>query len=250
MITIVDRKLNIPRDEQIVGFTGDNLVEARTFELSRTYGDIDLAAFDFKLDTQVGEVKNIIDLEKSVVLDKITLTWTIEESHVLNSGRMAIQLRAFHGAVEKWHSTQEYVLVQASINATEAQPSPLPSEFEQMEVRVTSMKNVAEGAAGTAETQANRAQTIADTFSGTTLPAAISQVEAAGQAKVDLAKAEADRAEEAKVDLAIAAANIAASMVVEEGCFWEEEVFLTVAVADIVRAMSVEEGQNWEGVST
>ena len=51
------------------------------------------------------------------------------------------------------------------------------------------------------------------------------------------------------MDLAIAAANIAASMVVEEGQNWEEEVFLTIAVADIVRAMSVEEGQYWEGVS-
>jgi len=247
MITITARKLTIPRVDMVVGFTGDNRVETRVFELSRTYGDIDLADFDFKLDTEINGVKNIIDLDKSVTEDKITLTWTVRESHILYPGRMNIQIRAFNSAGgEKWHSAQDYVLVQASINATGVQSDPLPSEFIQMEQRVTTMKEQAEQAAQTATEQANIAQGIADEFENETLPAAIAAVEA----KVDKAKAEADRAEEAKVDLAIAAANIAASMVVEEGQNWEEEVFLTVAVADIVRAMTVEEGQNWEGVST
>lgn len=245
MIIVTDRKLNIPRSDLVVGFTGDNLVETRTFELPKIYNGVDLSEFDFKLDTQLGEVKNIIDLDKSVAEDKITLTWTVRESHVLNAGRMAIQLRAFSQGEEKWHSAQDYVLVLPSINATEVQPDPLPSEFEQMEARVTAAKNEAQEAAQTVEQQADRAQGIADEFENETLPAAIAAVEA----KVDEAKAEADRAEEAKVDLAIAAANIAASMVVEEGQNWEEEVFLTIAVADIVRAMSVEEGQYWEGVS-
>ena len=191
MIIVTDRKLNIPRSDLVVGFTGDNLMEVRTFELSRTYGDIDLSLFDFKLDTQVGEVKNIIDLAKVVEEETITLTWTIEESHVVNSGRMAIQVRAFHGAAEKWHSSQEYVLVQPSINPASAQPDPLPSEFEQMEVRITLAKNEAQEAEQGALGQANRAQGIADTFSNTTLPEGIIAIQAAGQAKVDLAGVQA-----------------------------------------------------------
>lgn len=196
MIIVTDRKLNIPRDEQIVGFTGDNLVETRVFELSRTYGDIDLSLFDFKLDTQVGKVKNIIDLAKVVAEETITLTWTIEESHVLYPGYMAIQLRAFHGEVEKWHSAQEYVMVLPSINATEAQPDPLPSEFVQMEQKVTATKNQAQAAAETAEQQADRAQGIADTFENTTLPAAIQSVEQAVEEQIGIAKGHADRAQE------------------------------------------------------
>jgi hypothetical protein len=195
MIIVTDRILNIPRDEQIVGFTGDNLVETRVFELSRTYGDIDLSLFDFKLDTQVGKVKNIIDLAKVVAEETITLTWTIEESHVLYSGYMAIQVRAFHGEVEKWHSAQEYVLVMPSINPAAAQPDVLPSEFEQMEQRVTAMKNQAQEAAQTAEQQADRAQGIADTFENTTLPAAITAVGAAVDEQVDIAASHADRAQ-------------------------------------------------------
>lgn len=201
MITITARKLTIPRVDLVVGYAGDNLVETRTFELPKIYNSVDLSAFDFKLDTQLGEVKNIIDLDKSVTEDKITLTWGIEESHVLSSGRMAIQIRAFKGAVEKWHSEQAYVLVQPSINATAAQPAVLPSEFEQMEVRVTDAKNEAQEAAQTASAQADRAQGIADVLEVTTIPAAIEAVGVAGQAKVDLAEAQADiavtKAEEA-----------------------------------------------------
>ena len=129
MIIATDRKLNISRSERVVGFTGDNLVEVRTFELNRFYGEVDMADFDFKLDTKIGAVNNIIDLSKAVIEDYIFLTWVIRESHLMSSGSMAIQIRAFHGVVEKWHSSQEYVMVQASINATESQPDVLPSEY-------------------------------------------------------------------------------------------------------------------------
>ena len=244
-IKIINRRMDIPIPERTIGYIGDNRVETRVFELARMYGDVDLSTFDFKLDTEINGTKNIIDLDKSVTEDKIALIWTVHASHVLHAGRMTIQLRAFHDDIEKWHSAQDYVIIQDSTNAPDDYSSLLPSEFEQMELRVTTLKEQAEASAQTATEQANRAQGIADEFENETLPAAIAAVEA----KVDEAKAEADRAEEAKVDLAIAAANIAASMVVEEECSWEEEVFLTVEVADIVRAMSIEEGQNWEGVS-
>jgi transcription antitermination factor NusA-like protein len=195
MIKVINRRLNIPSQDRVVGFTGDNLVETRVFELNRYYGDVDLSLFDFKLDTDINNVKNIIDLDKSVADDKITLTWTVLESHVLHAGRMAIQLRAFSGNEEKWHSEQDYVRVEASINATEVWPDPLPSEFEEMEQRVTAMKVQAEEAAQDATGQANRAQGIADTFENVTLPGAVQAVEGAVQEQIGLAKDHADRAQ-------------------------------------------------------
>ena len=194
MIQVIDRRLKIPN--RIIGYSGDNLVEVRTFELNRMYGDIDLAQFDFKLDTEIDGVKNIIDLDKSVTEDKITLTWTVRESHILHPGRMSFQIRAFSQGEEKWHSAVDYVIVQSSINATEAQPDPLPSEFVQMEQRVTAAKNQAQAAAETAEQQADRAQGIADTFENTTLPAAIQSVEQAVEEQIGIAKGHADRAQE------------------------------------------------------
>ena len=66
MIQVIQRKLSIPTQDRVVGYEGDSLVEMRLFELDRYYGDVDLAEFDFKLDTDVGGVKNIIDLDKTV----------------------------------------------------------------------------------------------------------------------------------------------------------------------------------------
>ena len=73
MIRIDGRKLTIPKEDSVVGFQGDNLVEKRIFELNQIYNDIDLSSFDFKLDIQSGTTKNILDLDKIILEDKILL---------------------------------------------------------------------------------------------------------------------------------------------------------------------------------
>ena len=187
-IKIINRGMNIPASERIIGYIGDNLVEVRMFELPRFYGDVDLAEFDFKLDTQSGDgdVKNIIDLDKTVADDKITLTWTVKESHILNLGHMSIQIRAFSAGEEKWHSARDYVKVQPSINAEQSIPDPLPSEFVQMEQRVTVAKNAAEEAAQMATEQAGIVQQIVERAEIDVLPVLNQSIEDAGQAKDSL----------------------------------------------------------------
>ena len=210
MIKIEGRSLKIPTQERIIGWVGDNRVEVRTFELNRFYGDIDLSEFDFKLDTEINGTKNIIDLDKSVTEDKITLTWTVKESHILNPGHMSIQIRAFSAGEEKWHSAQGYVKVQPSINAEQSIPDPLPSEFVQMEQRVTAAKNEAQAAAQTATEQAGIATTKAQEASDSADRAW--QSEQAAKASEDMAKAYAEDAEgfagDAEEQAQIAANNI------------------------------------------
>lgn len=209
-VRIINRSMGIPIPERTIGYIGDNRVETRAFELARMYGDVDLSTFDFKLDTEINGTKNIIDLDKSVTEDKITLTWTVRESHILHPGHMSIQIRAFSQGEEKWHSAVDYVIVQSSINATEAQPDPLPSEFVQMEARVTAMKNDAEEAAQTATEQAGIATTKAQEASDSADRAW--QSEQAAKASEDMAKAHAEDAEEfaedAEEQAQIAANNI------------------------------------------
>jgi len=164
MIKVINRSLRIPIEDKVIGYIGDNLVEKRLFELDKFYNNIDLSEFEFKLDTQINGTKDIVDLDKIVREDKIILVWTIFKSHMTKPGHMSIQIRAFKDDVEKWHSSLDYVVVQESINSPEFYPSPLPSEFEQMEQRVTAMRNEANAAAQMATDQANRAQNIADTF--------------------------------------------------------------------------------------
>lgn len=151
MITILGRQLIIPKADFVVGFQGDNLVETRIFELPKTYNDIDISGFDFKLDIQSGTSKNIIDLSKELLDDKIILTWTILEAHLVNDGLAQIQVRGFNGALEKWHSNIEYIAIRLSINASDAFTDPLPSEFAEMEIRVTEAKNTAVASAAAAK---------------------------------------------------------------------------------------------------
>jgi len=138
MITITNRKITIPTVEQKIGFTGDNKVETRQFEIA----DITMQGFNFKLDVRNKDgTKNIIDLVKTIVDGKIILMWEILESHVLVDGYLYCQIRAFADNELKWHSEENYFKIGASINATDSFPAILPSEFTQMEQRVTMLKN-------------------------------------------------------------------------------------------------------------
>lgn len=209
-IRIINRSLDIPISERNIGHTGDNLVEVRIFELNRYYGNIDLSEFDFKLDTQAGDVKNIIDLDKAVSGDKIVLTWLIKESHLLAPGRMDIQIRAFKDSEEKWHSAQDYVNIQSSINASAAIPDPLPSEFAQMEQRITAMRNEATAAAQTATEQAGIVREIVERAESEVLPELTQAIVDAGQAKGLLdGSIEAAGTAKTTLDGSISAANTA-----------------------------------------
>jgi hypothetical protein len=146
MIEVIGRKLVVPKDEEAIGYIGDHRVERVVFKLPKTYNGIDMSGFSFKLDTQFGDKKDIIDLDKTVE-EYIQLTWTVEETHLLDSGYVQIQIRAFNGTLEKWGSRPTYLRVGASIGSTAEYPDPLPSEFEQMERRITEMVDTATVAA-------------------------------------------------------------------------------------------------------
>lgn len=161
MIKVDGRQLIIPKTDEVIGFVGDNLVEIREFELDLSYYTIDLTLLDFKLDIEADGQKNIIDLDKTVLEDKIILTWTVLEAHLMCDGLAKIQVRGFSGTLVKWHSEVEYVLIDKSINASDAFPDPLPSAFEEMEVRITAAKNTAVEASENATLKAGEAFTSA-----------------------------------------------------------------------------------------
>lgn len=164
LITISDRKLNFSKGDVNIGFQGDNLIETRVFELAKLYNDTDLSLMDFKLDMQNGANKNVIDLEKSITDDKIILTWTILESHLINDGIVDIQIRGFNDGTEKWHSDIGQVRIKSSINASKLFPDILPSEFIDMEARVTEAKNIAITQAEIATIKAQDATDVLNDF--------------------------------------------------------------------------------------
>ena len=137
MIEVRNRDLIIPTSDEFVGVAGDNKIEVRQFVI--TYPK--LFSFDFKLDVQQGENKNIIDLDKTVETDKIILSWVVKKEHIPNNGILYAQLRAFSDNEEILHSKKDNFRIGGRIGATDYFPSPLPSEFEEMEQRINQKHN-------------------------------------------------------------------------------------------------------------
>lgn len=136
MITVTGRKLKILDTEKFIGYQGENKVEVRQFKITNA----SLFDADFKLDLKSRDYTDIIDLVKTVEDDYIILTWTVTRENVINNGTLHAQLRAFFGDDEVWKSECGTFNVKASINAEDYYPEILPSEFTQMESRVTAMQ--------------------------------------------------------------------------------------------------------------
>lgn len=166
MITVTGRKLYVSSNNELnIGFCGDNKVEIRTFVIT----DSMLFDFNFKLKL-LDEAGNtdIIDMDNVIENDTLYLTWTIEEKNMKVAGNVTAQLNAFKGSgdnIPKWHSAFIEFTVYNSIDAESQLPDPLPSEFRQIEERVTEAKTIAEIAANTATLKANAVQDLAEQVS-------------------------------------------------------------------------------------
>ena len=157
MINVIGRDLIIPKVERFVGMQSDNKVETRQFEVT----DTALFDFNFKLDLGNGVNKDIVDLTKEIQEDKVILIWEITRENLINDGILYAQLRAYSDNDEVWHTNIDYFEVKSSINATEYYPDVLPSEFMQMEQRVTAIQSDVTSKA--AEVESDRAEVAANT---------------------------------------------------------------------------------------
>lgn len=112
-----------------VGFEDDNKVTL--LEIQVDFED----AYDLKLEVAHKNGKNIIQLNNTA--DKIySVLLTCEMLSI--DGLYEAQVRGTLGELVK-HSNIFYLDVKDSINATDAFPPPLPSEFTQIEQRITAL---------------------------------------------------------------------------------------------------------------
>lgn len=127
-----------------IGFEGENDTRTLSIEVD------DAADYDFKLDVETRDgresKRNIIDLNK----DGNVLSVLLKKEMLINSGVHRMQVRGIRGE-EIRKSNIFHVHVFQSINAEDAFPDPLPSEFSQIEQRVTQLKNDAEDASAEAK---------------------------------------------------------------------------------------------------
>ena len=114
-----------------LGFKGDN--NANTLTLTTDFTD----EYDLKLDVELAEQKNIIQLTKTA--DK-TYSVLLTRDMLGTDGLYKAQIRGTMGDIIK-HSNIFYLRIGDSINAADSFPPELPSEFEQMERRLTAINN-------------------------------------------------------------------------------------------------------------
>ncbi len=153
MINVYGRTLDICGEERFLGFSGDNLTEIRQFKIT----DPSLFGLTFKLDAETDGIKNIFDLTKTVCDGYILLTWHVTNIHTEKKGILNVQLRGFSDDLCVWRSGSDYFRVGESIYSGEDFTAFSPSEFEEMEQRITSVCNRTESLSNTAETAATAA---------------------------------------------------------------------------------------------
>ena len=127
MLYMQDWHICVPADFSL-GFEGDN--NAVTLEISTDLPE----GWDLKVDVAKESEKNIIQLNRRDNVYYALLT----SSMLADDGVYEMQVRGTLGDQVR-HSN--IFLSHNSINATDSFPPPLPSEFEQMEDRLTSINN-------------------------------------------------------------------------------------------------------------
>lgn len=158
MIVLSNGCIHVPAEDRLIGFVGDHNAHTREFVLT----DLSMKDWSFKLDIRpTGAPSDFIDLDKTVEHDHIVLRWTIQGSQLPSAGKLDFQLRAINGGKQVWHSSIDCFLVGQSVAVPEQDPW-FPSEFREIEARVTELKEQA----GEHESAARQARADAEAFSG------------------------------------------------------------------------------------
>ena len=170
MITIENRQMLIPRGEEIIGTSADNLCDTRTFSLPRVSATLlDLSALKFFLDLEYADgTKDTDSLQATYEEERILLLWQIRNTQLRVSGAVFIALRGYDDTgTMRYTSYKTPVYVEDAINTPEGKPGL--SEFERLEKELnaglekadTATKK-ADTAAGLANSAATRATTAAE----------------------------------------------------------------------------------------
>lgn len=132
MITMQNWRVTVPPGDVQIGFEHDHLTARLEIQTDAPPG------WSFKLDVQAKYRKNIIDLTRDGDMLSVDLT----RSMLAADGLYRCQLRGINGEQVR-HTNAFDLYVGDSIGATEAFPDPLPSEFAQMEQRVSEQAEIA-----------------------------------------------------------------------------------------------------------
>ncbi len=135
MITISDGILTIPEGERFVGFSGDNLHTQKKFFIRSTPE----SGWLYRLYLTFDDGRhNFFTLPKEEVKEGTFLIWNIEEGHILKSGLVKAQIKAFSQENEVYHTTSDVFVAGKSAEEDEEFLNS-NSEFLSLEKRLNEL---------------------------------------------------------------------------------------------------------------
>ena len=138
MILIQRGIMTIPEDERFVGFAGDNLCLSRSFRIEDPPADADVYKLFLTFDNAAC---NYFELAKTVLNGRTTLNWNIREEHILKSGVVRAQIKAYSSYGEIWHSSTDWFVVDESAEFSDYFSDKENSEFLSYERRLLSLRS-------------------------------------------------------------------------------------------------------------
>lgn len=156
MIEIRNWFVRVPDNEYLLGYLGEHLARRIVFLLAEPgYG-----GWEFKLDVKRCGKKDVLALVQEEALDGLRLSVDVDRGLLLRPGTITAQIRAFNREGRERHTNQFYFSVRDSVQPGEAFPTPLPSEFYQMEAGMGELLRLAREAAAQAGQAADRADLV------------------------------------------------------------------------------------------
>lgn len=142
MICMHDWRVDVPKEDERIGYEGENLVYRLRIHAPDLPPD-----WEYKLDLAFGgdEANFLLLTYENGVL------WVdIRREYLLREGKVLAQIRADHGEQSK-RSNRFWLNVERSLNAHETFKPSIPSAYEQLETRMRELTARAEAAADRAE---------------------------------------------------------------------------------------------------
>ncbi len=150
MIIVSDRALHIPPSEKRLGFTGDNMVENRVFEIRNK----DLFSMHFRIDIEgLGKAYSAVP-EKIMSADGqvLFLCLSVTSAMLTQTGMLTFQLRGFDTADGRvWHSEKNFFYVSDALDAEGEITQEQQSQFAVIESRISELYEKTKECAESAE---------------------------------------------------------------------------------------------------
>jgi len=169
MIQIVNREMQIPANEKVIGIQGDNLSETRVFSIDKVIDGVDLSTFTplIQLQTSYPTSPPFFDtLTSKIEGTKLILSWKVSKHDTATKGNLYFQIMFSKAITEDaiiYQTIKDYFVVAPSLEARaeyeNIPPNVLETYIDQAKAEADRALSIADGLTGQVNTATDSANT-------------------------------------------------------------------------------------------